>query len=326
MCASALQPPLYASVALHSEGEKIFIFEVPPPASLSSSGSGGLVNSAGDTVRLGTERGFTHLYYCGQRQGSGGTGGIGSIFYRNNGPETVCGPSGGVQCSLCEALQESLTNRVPPEGSEGGLGEHLVNAIWGDVQLPAGGGTATPTRTTGLGVGSSGSVLTCDADTSAAQQALWRLLRVLLLQVSEQAHPEASSWTRRLGGQGGLGPSGEARAKTLPDGWMGGAIRSLWDTLLLGINQLAKVVERESPATSLDCGRATVSGSRCIEAVSASSSPEQVYTHTHTHTHTNTQTHTQTYNNVCVSVCFCVCVYYIYVCMYYIYYIYGIEY
>ena len=274
MCQNALQPPLYASVALHSQGEKIFIFEAPPPASLSSSGSGGLVNSAGDAVRLGTERGFTHLYYCGQRQGSGS---------RSTSPETVCGPYGGVQCSLCEALQESLTNRVPPEGSEGGLGEHLVNAVWGDVQLPAGGGTAAATRATGLGVGSSASALTCDTDTCVAQHAIWRLLRVLLLQVSEQSHPDASSWARRLGGQGGLG---RGMAKTLPDGWMGGAIRSLWDTLLLGINQLAKVVERESPATSMDCGRATVSGTRCIEAVSASSSPEQVHTHTHTHTHT----------------------------------------
>ena len=277
------------------------------------------MNSTGDTVRLGTERGFTHLYYCGQRQGSGG---------RSTGPETVCGPSGGVQCSLCEALQESLTNRVPPEGSEGVLGEHLVNAVWGDVQLPAGGGTAAPTRTSGLGVGSSASALTCDADTSAAQHALWRLLRVLLLQVSEQSHPEASSWARRSGGQGGLGgglgPSGEARAKTLPDGWMGGAIRSLWDTLLLGINQLAKVVERESPATSLDCGRATVSGTRCIEAVSASSSPEQVNTHTHTHTHTHRHTHRHTHKHtimcVCLCVFVCVCIIYMYVCIIYIIY------
>ena len=67
LCASALQLPLYASVALHSQGEKVYIFEAPPPASLSNCGSG-LVNSAGDTVKLGTERGYAHLYYCGQRQ------------------------------------------------------------------------------------------------------------------------------------------------------------------------------------------------------------------------------------------------------------------
>jgi len=31
LCASVLQMPLYASVALHSQGERVFIFEAPPP-------------------------------------------------------------------------------------------------------------------------------------------------------------------------------------------------------------------------------------------------------------------------------------------------------
>ena len=47
----------------------VFIFEAPPPASLATT-TNGLVNSAGDAVKLGTDRGFTHLYYCGQRQNS----------------------------------------------------------------------------------------------------------------------------------------------------------------------------------------------------------------------------------------------------------------
>jgi len=45
---------------------------------------------------------------------------------RSTGPEVLCGPSGGPQCSICEALQESLTNSQPSEGTEPGLGEHLV--------------------------------------------------------------------------------------------------------------------------------------------------------------------------------------------------------
>jgi len=147
-----------------------------------------------------------------------------------------------------------------------------VNATCGDALLSAGASAPTPARTAGAHTGlSSASALASDTDTCAARHALWKLLRVLLLQVSEQSTPE----TGRVGGGGVMGLAAEARTAGVPDGWMGGANRSLWDTLLLGINQLAKVVERDSPAASLDCGRASVSGTRCVEAVSASSSPEQ---------------------------------------------------
>ena len=65
--ASALQLPLFASVALHSQRECVFVFEAPPPPSLAACFAGNLVNTAGATVKLGTDRGFTHLFYCGQR-------------------------------------------------------------------------------------------------------------------------------------------------------------------------------------------------------------------------------------------------------------------
>ena len=55
-------------------------------------------------------------------------------------------------------------------------------------------------------------------------------------------------------------------------------IRSLWDTMLLALQHLAREVVRESqlmPAP-LDCGRATVTGMRCIETISSSSAPEEV--------------------------------------------------
>jgi hypothetical protein len=48
--------------------------------------------------------------------------------------------------------------------------------------------------------------------------------------------------------------------------------------MLLALQRLSREVVRESqlmPAP-LDCGRATVTGMRCIESISASSSPEEV--------------------------------------------------
>ena len=65
------------------------MFDAPPP-NWTSLGAAGAINSAGNLVYLGTERGCTNLYYCGQ---------------------SGCGPAGGTQCHVCEAFQESLAGK-----------------------------------------------------------------------------------------------------------------------------------------------------------------------------------------------------------------------
>eukprot|EP00960_Hanusia_phi_P063027 765337-Hanusia_phi.AAC.2 len=228
-CASVLLLPLYASVALHSEGESVFIFEAPPPPSLTSA-IHGLVNAAGNSVRLGTDRGFTHLYYCGQRQGT--SRGSGS-------QDSVCGPSGGSQCAACEALQESIANRDMSEAST----------------LP---GEEEKATYDSLGEGdfySSLSSRTSPSDAEmkqlVARESVWRLLRILLLQISDNM-------------------------TNITNGQICEAQRSLWGTLLAALQQLSARVEINSPAVLLDCGRAAVMGSRCVESVTASCSGDQV--------------------------------------------------
>jgi hypothetical protein len=197
LCASVLHMPLYASVALHSQGESVFIFEAPPPACLAGN-SAGLVNSAGDPVRLGTDRGFSHLYYCGQRQSNA----------RTAGPEALCGPSGGAQCSICEALQESVGNREQPDSAEPWPAGDLAAASGGSDG--GGGGEASMMKFAG---GPRGLQWAVEAEMRAARESLWRLLRILVLQVSEQLQGgkgEQASGLAALRGKGpGFGGGGD---------------------------------------------------------------------------------------------------------------------
>ncbi|EKX51084.1 hypothetical protein GUITHDRAFT_103005 [Guillardia theta CCMP2712] len=84
-----------------------------------------------------------------------------------------------------------------------------------------------------------------------ARESVWRLLRILLLQISDNM-------------------------TNLTNGQICEAQRSLWGTLLAAMQQLSARVELNSPAVLLDCGRAAVVGSRCVESVTASSSGDQV--------------------------------------------------
>lgn len=155
LCASSLQLPLYASVALHSQGERVLIFEAPPPPSLSKDALE-YVNSNGHPVRLGTDRSFTHLYYCAQRIGVG----------RLPGSDGTCGPNNGPQCPSCEMFQEQVSSKAAeqaPCGEEGGDARDGDEAQGEIVQVDLG------------------------AQQALASQAVWRLLRVLLLQATEKA-------------------------------------------------------------------------------------------------------------------------------------------
>ena len=219
ICANALSLPLYASLALHSEGERVYVFEAPPPACLASS-TVGQVNAAGEPVRLGTERGFTHLYYCGQRH---------TASSRPGGTDATCGPAGGAQCAACESLQDSLASRQDWDTTN----------FTGDEEK----GTADSLIAPREARGSPSS--DADAKMVFARDSVWRLLRVLLLQASDQEGVVHGNYAQ-----------------------------SLWMTLLAAIQQQAAQVERVQPETARNHGRIAVVGKRCIEDLKVSSGQE----------------------------------------------------
>jgi hypothetical protein len=214
LCASSLQLPLYASVALHSQGERIMLFEAPPPPLLGRD-SVEFVNSNGQPVRLGTDRSFTHLYYCGQRVGVG----------RLPGSDGTCGPNNGPQCSACETFQEMMANR------------NTVDACFGEAsgegaaERPAGGNDDV-----GFGHAPEGFKAEILSQHALACQAVWRLLRVMLLQVTEQA---ASVNTKLVAG--------------------------LWGTVLLAIKSLAIQAGRPLLPNERRTSCVTVTGRQCYD-------------------------------------------------------------
>jgi hypothetical protein len=214
LCASSLQLPLYASVALHSQGEKVMLFEAPPPPLLGRD-SIEFVNSNGQPVRLGTDRSFTHLYYCGQRVGVG----------RLPGSDGTCGPNNGPQCSACETFQEMMANRI---ANDSGFGENSADGV-----SERGGGVAEDCNTATTHEGFKVEHLSQHA---LACQAVWRLLRVMLLQVTEQD----SAVNSKLAA-------------------------GLWGTVLLAIKSLAVQAGRPLLPNERRTSCVTVTGRQCYD-------------------------------------------------------------
>ena len=315
--ASALQLPLFASVALHSQRECVFVFEAPPPPSLAACFAGNLVNTAGATVKLGTDRGFTHLFYCGQRSAP-----------RAAGAETVCGPAGGAQCAACEALQEACAvcpsppnawgspaldtgaGLLPANGpclNKGALSPSSSSCLAGNPS------SASPANPGGARAWEKGAE-NCAGDLVEAlhlvdaSAAVWALLRVLVLQLS--AH--TVSGCNAAGEVGGLAEDSGKRGSSW---WVQQAEKSVWGSMLAAFRRLVRQSQHEAAAAAHQQSRAMASDARCIEAVTASSSSAQVGA-PHAHASDGAGTRRPSYVpqvqpvslRLCVCVCVCVCV------------------
>lgn len=122
--------------------------------------------------------------------------------------------------------------RDSTDSSDLRLGEHAANAACSaDTACNSEG--VTPGPASGSGV-----QRLLEADTAAARESLWRLLRVLVLQISEQAGPGAQGRTNATAS----GARGDGAGSEPGQGLACHAHRNLWETMLLALRRLAHQV------------------------------------------------------------------------------------